>query len=89
MSSVKSFFADKIEAIGDFAEDEEFMRHFSWFKEELANQGEDALLMIVFVLILKEIADGEVLEEYDLVSRVSFLENDLKKIKKMMKRLKS
>ena len=89
MSSVKSFFADKIEAIGDFSEDEEFMRHFSWFKEELANQGEDALLMIVFVLILKEIADGEVLEEYDLVSRVSFLENDLKKIKKMMKRLKS
>ena len=89
MSSVKSFFADKIEAIGDFSEDEEFMRHFSWFKEELANQGEDALLMIVFTLILKEIAEEEVLEEHDLASRVSFLENDLRKIKTIVKRLKS
>ena len=88
MIKLKSFFENKMEMLDDFSKDEEFMEHFSSFKELIAKQGEDAQLMILFSLIIQELVEGEIEEEHDLLNRVAFLENDLKKIKKIVKRLK-
>jgi len=44
--------------------------------------------MLFFGLIIQELVEGEIEEEHDLLNRVAFLENDLKKIKRIVKRLK-
>lgn len=89
MTNIKSFFENKLSMIEDLSEDEEFLENFLLFKESLASQGKDALLMVIFTFMLREVVEGEIEAEQDLLARVSFLENDLNKIKKIVKRLKS